>query len=260
MEPDTFRTSSLVMSKIELLKNAGKEKEINKTISFYIYLPEIRKIRLRELTSEKQYARALALIEEGIDLAEEKKRSGTVADWKDEKLSVYRLMGNDEKVIDLAEDLFITGRESINYYHILKSMIPNEKWADYLDDFLCRSTKKTRWGLRGDVLTKIYIEEGYWERLMDYVEQNIRLGRDSIIESYESYLKPRFPDRMLAYYRFQIIDYASRNMGRDHYRYVSDVLKTMQKYPGGTEMVETLLAHFRTVYSNRRAMMEELGR
>jgi hypothetical protein len=32
----------------------------------------------------------------------------------------------------------------------------------------------------------------------------------------------------------------------------------MKNYPEGIEVVNTLLAHFRTIYSNRRAMMEEL--
>ena len=49
-------------------------------------------------------------------------------------------------------------------------------------------------------------------------------------------------------------------MGRDHYKYVSGVLKKMKQYPGGGEIVNSLLAHFKSVYSNRRAMMEELGR
>jgi len=65
---------------------------------------------------------------------------------------------------------------------------------------------------------------------------------------------------MLAFYRSQIADYAAKNMGRDHYRYVADVLKTMKKYPNGNEIVNTLLSHFKSVYSNRRAMMEELDK
>ncbi|MDR1273773.1 MAG: hypothetical protein LBK12_04410, partial [Odoribacteraceae bacterium] len=61
-----------------------------------------------------------------------------------------------------------------------------------------------------------------------------------------------------AFYRAQITEYARINMGRDHYKYVSDVLKTMKKYPGGDEIAHMLLTHFKSVYSKRRAMMEEL--
>jgi len=258
-EPDSFRTPSLVINKIELLENADRKEEVEKVISSYLYLPEIRKIRLKELMSEEQYEKALTLIDEGISLAEKKEHPGTVADWKDKKLSVYQLTGNQEKVIELAEDLFITGRESINYYHILKTAVSTEKWANYLDDFLSKSTKQKTWGF-GHVLAEIYIAEEYWDRLMDYVEKNIQLGEYNSLGEYESYLKPRYPERMLAFYCSQITDYAAKNMGRDHYKYVSDILKTMKTYPGGNEIVSTLLAHFKSVYSNRRAMMEELGR
>ena len=257
-EPDSFRTTSLVMSKIELLENAGKKEEVEKVISYYLYLPEVRKIRLEKLTSEKQYENALALIDEGVSLA--KNYQGIATDWKDEKLSVYKLMGDREKIIELAEDLFITGRESMKYYHILKNIIPAEKWADYLDDFLEKSAKQKSWGLNNCVLAQIYIIEEYWDRLMDYVEKNIQLGKYSSLGEYEPYLKSRYPERMLAFYRLQITDYAAKNMGRDHYKYISDILKKMKKYRGGAEMVDALLTYFRSVYSNRRAMMEELGR
>ncbi|GHT29775.1 hypothetical protein AGMMS49574_07460 [Bacteroidia bacterium] len=259
-EPDSFRTSSLVTSKIELLDQAGKNEEVKNVISLYLYLPEIRKIRLKELISEKQYEKALSIIDEGIILAERNNHSGTVSDWKDEKLSVYQLIKNDDKVIQLAEDLFVNGRENMKYYRILKNVISTEKWADYLDDFLLKSGKQKKWGIGGHVLAQIYIAEEYWDRLMDYVEKNIQLGKYNSLGEYESYLKPRYPERMLVFYHIQITDYVAKNMGRDHYRYVANVLKTMKNYPGGTEIVDTLLTHFKSVYSNRRAMMEELGK
>ena len=258
--PDSFRTHSLVASKIELLKNANRKEDVEKTISHYLYLPEIRKINLKELLSEKQYEKALALIDEGISLAKKENHWGTVSDWKDEKLSVYKLMDNNEKVIELAEDLFVSGRESMKYYHILKTVIPSGEWASYLDDFLLKSGKQKMGGIGGHVLAQIYIAEEYWDRLMAYVEENIQLGGYSSLREYEPYLKSRYPERMLAFYHLQITDYAAKNMGRDHYKYVAGVLKTMKEYPGGVETVTSLLAYFKSVYSNRRAMMEELGK
>ncbi len=258
-EPDSFRTPSLVMSKIKLLESADRKEEVEKVISSYLYLPEIRKIRLNELISEKQYEKALTLIDEGIDFAKKKGHSGTVTDWKDEKLSVYLLVRNKEKVIELAEDLFTTGRDSMKYYHILKTVIPTEKWADYLDDFLGKSTKQKTWGF-GCVLAQIYIEEKYWDKLMAYVENNIQLGKYNSLGEYEPYLKTQYPERMLAFYRTQLITYAENNMGRDHYKYAAAVLKKMKTYPNGTEIADTLLAYFKSIYSKRRAMMEELGK
>ncbi len=108
------------------------------------------------------------------------------------------------------------------------------------------------------VLTPIYIEEEYWDRLMDYVEKNIQLGKYSSLANYESYLKTRYPERMLAFYRTKITDYAENNMGRDHCKYVADVLKKMKTYPNGSEIANTLLTHLKSIYSKHRVMMEEL--
>jgi len=94
--------------------------------------------------------------------------------------------------------------------------------------------------------------------LMNYVEKNIQLGKYNSLGEYEHHLKSRYPERMLAFYRSQITDYAAKNMGRDHYKYVADVLKKMKGYPCGNEVVNALLANFKTVYSNRPAMMDEL--
>jgi hypothetical protein len=257
-KPDSFRTGSLVKLKIELLEKANKKEEIENVIAHYLYLPEIRKIKLNELIAEKQYEQALALIDEGIILAKEKKHPGTESDWKDEKLTLYKWMGSIENVIESAEDLFVNGRESMKYYHVLKTVIQPEKWANYLDDFLLKSGKQKIIG--GHVLAKIYIEEEYWDKLMDYVEKNIQLGKYCSLGEYESYLKSRYPERMLTFYRSQITDYAAQNMGRDHYKYIAGILKIMKKYPGGAEAVDSLLAHFKSIYSNRRAMMEELGK
>jgi tetratricopeptide (TPR) repeat protein len=258
IEPDSFRTSSLVVAKIEHLEKAGKKEEVENVISSYLYLPEIRKIKLKKLISQKQYEKALHVIDDGITLAEKKNYPGTVADWKDEKLSVYQRIKNNDKVIELAEDLFVTGRESLKYYRVLKTVIPTEKWTGYLDDFLSKSEKQKRGGISGHVLAQVYIAEKYWDRLMVYVEKNIQLGKYCSLSEYESYLKPLYPDRMLAFYASQITDYAEKNVGRAHYQYMAGVLKTMKKYPGGMETVNTLLAHFKSVYAKRRTMMEEL--
>ncbi|KAA6319235.1 hypothetical protein EZS27_030848 [termite gut metagenome] len=258
VEPDSFRTPSLVISKIELLESAGQHEQTESVISHYLYLPEIREIRLKKQIENNLYEEALSLIDGGIDIAQKQNHSGTVADWKDQKLSVYQLMGNNEKVIELAEDLFIIGRDSMKYYHALKNVIPSEQWASFLDDFLKKTEKQSPWR-SSSTFAQIYIEEEYWDRLMSFVEKHIRLGKYTSLESYEAYLQSQYPERMLEFYRSQILDYAEKNMGRDHYQYIASVLKKMKTYSGGVEIVNSIVSHFKNIYFKRRAMMEELS-
>ncbi|MDR2918800.1 MAG: SWIM zinc finger family protein [Tannerella sp.] len=259
VEPDSFRSGSLVISKIDLLKNAGRQEEVESVISQYLYLPEIRKIRLEKLIENKAYQEALPLIDEGIKLAEKENHPGTACDWKDQKLSIYQKTGQKENVIQLAENLFITGRDSMKYFHILKNTVPSDQWTSYLDNFLVLAEKSKQY-IHAHVLAQIYIEEKYWDKLMDFYEKHMHLNKNyNSAESYEEHLKPLYPERILELYHSKIFDYAEMNMGRDHYQYIGRILKRMKTYPGGTKVVAEIVSQFRKIYSNRRAMMEELG-
>jgi hypothetical protein len=256
-EPDSFRTHSLVVSKIEMLEKAGKHTEVNAVIDQYLYLPKIREVKLNQLIDNKQYRDALALIDEGIKIAKEKKCPGTVTDWKEKQLLIYQEMKDYKKIILLSEDLFYTGRDGMQYFRILKSIIPKSQWPDYLRPLLEKMEKESQWGLN-DVLAKIYVEEQYWDKLMSHVEKHMYLGQYSSSQAYEPYLIPRYCERLLKLYHTQLLDYAQKNMSRNHYSFVAKTLNKIKTFPGGQEVTRKLLTHFRTVYSRRPAMMDEL--
>ena len=254
-EPDSFRSDSLVESKIELLNNLGRKSDVHDVITQYLYLPEIRKIRLEEFLQEKLYDKAIKLIDEGIKLAGEKGHSGTVSDWKDEKLNIYIKTDDMQKAINSAQDLFENGRDSMKYFHILKQCIPVENWNDYLQNTLLPKVKNSHYF---SVFDKIYIEEKQWDKLMDWAEKHCSISSYGSMKNYKSYLMPHYTERILEFYRSKIEIYAENNIGRDHYKTVVSVLKEMQTYRGGKKMVEILLADFKQKYARRPAMMDEL--
>lgn len=256
-EPDSFRTHSLVVSKIEMLEKAGKNTDVKDVIDQYLYLPKIREVKLNQLIDNKQYQDALALIEEGIKIAKDKDHRGTVTDWKEKQLLIYQELKDSEKVLSLSEDLFYTGRDGMQYFRILKSIISKSQWPDYLERLLEKMETGRQWGLN-HVLAEIYIEEQYWGKLMLHVEKHMCLGQYSSTEAYESYLIPRYCERLLKLYHTQLLDYAEKNMGRNHYSFVAKTLNKIKTFPGGQEITRKLLTHFRTVYTRRPAMMQEL--
>ncbi|MDL2262077.1 SWIM zinc finger family protein [Bacteroidales bacterium OttesenSCG-928-I21] len=257
LEPDSFRTDSLVKSKVEILKESGKEDEAREMITKYLYIPRIRKVRIEELIKAKSYAEAISLIDEGIKIAQSKQHPGTVSDWKNEKLNIYIKLNDTDKIISMSEDLFENGRESMKYYYILKKTIPVEKWTDYLHNTLLKNQKEN--GIFC-ILPNIYIEEKYWDKLMEWVEKNCSLTSFNSINEYEKHLKPHYPERILEFYRSNIVKYAEQNMGRKHYEIIAQVLKIMQTYPNGKNLVDSLISDFRQKYSKRKAMMEELSK
>ncbi|WP_418894043.1 hypothetical protein [Limibacterium fermenti] len=255
-EPDSFRTDSLVKTKLELLKNDGRTEEYEQTLDAYLYLPAIRHIRLDALLQAEAYPEALRLVDGGIAVAETKRNPGTVAAWKEVELRIYRQAGDRENSISSAEELFAVGRNAMDYYEILKELIPPAQWPVYLDRLLNRKSS----GFYDTVYPRIYIREEYWGRLMDWVEQHtgLRNKYDSAVE-YEPYLRAHYPERLMEMYRSRLIGYAQDNMGREHYRFIAQILKKMQASPGGSKTVTALVDNFRETYASRRAMIEELS-
>ncbi len=255
MAENDYGLESVVNDKISLMQQNNHADEAEWVINSYMELASIRKIRINKILGEKRYQEAVNLIEEGIQIAAKNGYSGTEIEWKDQLLELYIRMADHNNILKHAEDLFYNGRDEMKYYHILKNETEAEKWEDYLDALLLRNDKKAGpRSVSNFVLGLIYIEEKYWERLLQHVEK-VDLGA---VEQYEQYLKPIFPDKLRNLLVEKLLLYAGRNVGRDHYRYVAAILKKIRTYPEGNKIVEKLLAEFKIKYKTRRAVMEEL--
>jgi len=249
-----YRLENAVKEKIRLLQQNNMDNEAALAINEFIELSGIRKMKVTILLEQGHYAEAILLIKEGINVAEKKEHPGTVNDWKDQLLHIYVVLDDRSHVLKYAEDLFYNGRDAMKYYHILKKETEPGNWAAYLDDLLAKHKNRSWPGYPDGLLASIYIEEGYWERLLRLVEKADIRG----LETYEAYLKPHFPNELLQLFKQAITVYAERNMGRDHYQYVAGILKKMSSYPGGNQAADEMAAEFKIKYKARRAMMEEL--
>lgn len=163
-------------------------------------------------------------------------------------------MADQRNILKYAEDLFYNGRDAMKYYHILKKETDTAKWAAYLDSLLSRRKTRSWLGYADNVLAQIYIEEQYWDRLLQLVEKSELSG----LQEYEKYLKPRFPEEVRNLFVQKVTHYADRNVGRHHYQEVAAILKNIRTYPGGKEVVDKLLPEFKVKYKARSAMMQEL--
>jgi hypothetical protein len=95
------------------------------------------------------------------------------------------------------------------------------------------------------------------ERLLEYLENHWSI--DNLIQ-YHILFANQFPARTLALFQKLLDWYAEKNLGRNHYEQVSSILKMMQKIVGGQEVVNRMIANYRLLYKNRRAMMEILNK
>ena len=103
----------------------------------------------------------------------------------------------------------------------------------------------------GDLL----VEENDAKRLLDYVTRHCST---KTMENYYKHFVKIYPAETLRLFQLSIEDYTKNNLGREHYEYAVRLMKMMQNIVGGKEIVSAMIANFKTIYKNRRAMMEIL--
>lgn len=248
-----YELETATMDKILLLQKAGLVNEAEITINEGLNFNNIRSLKVDMLLMQDHHTAAIGLIKEGIRLAKEKNLPGLVDNWEDRLLDVYIALKARDKVVKLAEDLFCHGNDTMKYYHILKKETLSKDWPAFLETLISKS-KHARTGSHY-CLPQIYIEEKYWDRLLDHVkDRNLRT-----LMEYEKLLKPHFPAKVSALLVEKVSDYADRNLGRKHYEYVAGIIGKLRSYPHGNGLADKLLVEFRAKYRVRRAMMEELN-
>ena len=107
-------------------------------------------------------------------------------------------------------------------------------------------------------IAPVYIEEGYWDRLLDLVKKETELD---VIMKYHAYLFTQYPEELLAMYLPAIElagDTASaRNQYKDLVMKMEKVIKDMPQFKADIIAVAQKL---KSKYPRRPAMVDELNR
>ncbi len=86
---EEYEKQRAVVEKIYLLEENNREAAADQTIEQYLFFPDVRAIRLKRLLTAERYDDAIRLLQEGIEIAKEKKTMGTVNEWRKELFSIY---------------------------------------------------------------------------------------------------------------------------------------------------------------------------
>ena len=247
-----------VNEKIDILQKMNQEDEVRKVISQYLYLPEIRGQEVDRLVDGKQYKEALKMLDEGIRLAKEEDHRGTELQWVQKKISIYERMDDKSSLIACNRLMFVRKGGSLEYYHKLKRSVDASEWPLFLRN-LIDETKASSYGIN-QILPDIYVEEKDFEQLYSFIYNAKRYDRLGLIQRYGLELPSTYASSLLAVFAIDIRDYADKNMGRNYYVQVADMLHSMKQIKGGETIVKELVDEFRLKYKRRPAMMEELRR
>lgn len=267
-----FYNDHYTQVKISFLKAIGKDKEAELLTSRNMDIPDIRMAEVNKQIESVEYAKAKALIEEGIAIAEKKDHPGTVTKWHKELLRIAVLENDIDRIRRYAKT-FAFPRYSFDpaYYNQWKQTYHQKEWPGIIEhhiqgkikeavaahdkvkaDFLHREPSLELL----DMLAPIYIQENYLERLLELLRKEASL--ENILQ-YHSCLGAGYSAALLELYLPAFESYCDEAVNRSSYRNLAAIMKqTIKSIPDGKDAIKEMAQKLMKKYPRRPALREEL--
>ena len=241
-----YEMQHLLMRRFDLMKQLSRPKEeLDAFLERHTNYSNIRELRIRQALDDGKTDEAIRLLEEGKSADCDKR--GLAAKYSEWLMDLYEQQGQRDKLLaELEYHIFTLSSGGMEVLNRLKNICTPAQWIEYRERYLSGRTYHK---------LELMESEGLWERLVEAVTA---AGRLSVLDRYEASLQKQYPDRMLEAYAHILVKEAAAVSNRTHYQELARYLKKLRSYPGGTERAAQLAEDWRTQYSRRRAMMEEL--
>jgi hypothetical protein len=254
-----YDMKNALLMKASFLRQCGKAEKADAIVAEHIYIPEFRKQIVNNSLQKNKKAEAIALIKEGISIAEAKDNRGTVRDWKEMLLDIYKREGETTRVRELTLDLYKNSRYDMKYYREYKSTFNPDEWAKTLPMLISLHAKKD---IPHRVFVNfpydeaaIYVEEHMWPELFDLVKRHENINA---VRQYSEYLAKDYGRELLPLYHDAILQSATRASDRKAYAELARLIKEMANLEGGNVVAANLKATLLQKYSNKPALKDEL--
>ncbi|GEO07055.1 hypothetical protein AAE02nite_47190 [Adhaeribacter aerolatus] len=271
-EYESYQKEYFLKRKIDFLEATGKTKEAADLVQQNLDIVSVRQGEVNKAIAEQKYIAAKNLINGGIQVAERKDHPGTVAAWQKELLRIAVLEKDTETLRRLARHFAFDRGFTLEYYKLWKETFTSAEWPNEIEKYIREIEAKINheWKInKGKYwqpahppllyqLGPVFIQEGYWDRLLALVQQENNLETTF---SYHNYLAPRYPAELLEIYLPALEQYGNKASDRRDYADLAARMKQVMKdIPAGKEKIIKLTQYLKEKYPRRPAMQEELNK
>lgn len=244
-----YYENMLVKLQLKILERWGSADEAERFLMENLSVSDFRKQAIDLLMDRKEYAVALTLALDGIE--KDAKYAGLVHDWRIAAYKIYEAMGNWEKVLELAEYFVLHERDGFAYYPVVKNAFPPDAWPNKLETMLSIFEKHR---YPNDVYEKILLEEGCFDRLLDYCKVH-----NELLPRLAGAFPVEYRESVEALYSALILELAASAYGRSDYQKISGLLRSLGKDVSARCMIQ-LKEKIKAMYPRKRALQDELGK
>ncbi len=176
-----------------LSKDEGNEQELKEVCQKYWNLAAVRRVAVEECMGRKDYALALAILDESLEL--DREMPGLVVNYSQQKKEIYLLTGDKAAYVKQLWALVLEhNRGDFASYQELKEQYTAEEWVHEREKIFEQLPDSHQ-------VARIYQAEGLKDRLLAYVVNSPGLFE---LQTFEDDLKEEYPHELLAKYRQEL--------------------------------------------------------
>ena len=252
-DKSSYQARIILQRKIDFYRTNNQADKADEVIKNNLQIESFREELTKKLIAENKLQEAKLLINEyisknGID-------NYSLDSWLKLKLQIAQ-KEKDTPEIRRISYKFIETRLNTEYYRVYKSTFSKEEWSEQVEKLIKQYEKRQNSNWFNPSVADVLQAEKQEERLMKYVEKHLSID---ILEQYHIAFSSSFPEKTLVMFR-KIIDRHAQSTGREIYERIVQLFAKMVKIKGGNELVREMISEYRTIYKNRKAMMEIINK
>jgi len=251
-DKSSYEAKTILRRKIDFYRNNNQPDKADEVIKNNLQIESFREELTKKLIAENKLQEAKKLINEFIS---KKADNYNLNPWLKLKLQVAQKEKDTPEIRHISFQFIETGFKT-EYYKIYQSTFAKEEWAEQVEKLIKQYGKRQNSNWFNASIADVLQAEKQDERLMNYIEKHLSVD---ILEEYHTAFSSSFPEKTLAMFR-KAIDQHAQNTGREIYERIVQLFAKMVKIKGGNELVREMISQYRTIYKNRRAMMEIINR
>ncbi len=245
-----YQASKWALRHIRLMEENGMDSgQIRAYCKGHWKYTDIRKYDICQCIRQGNTDEAIAVLEESLTLDTDK--PGVVRDFSSQLKELYQKSG---RVEDYKKQLWnLVSKDNagnIEDFRELKSLYNSGEWEQVREELFRSLPAQAH-------VERLYLEEGLYGRLLDYV---LKSNGFYALREYEAVLAPLYPKEVLQKYAKELQKTVRIAADRARYKEWVSILRRMKKIKGGEEAVEEIANSWRAQYRNRPAMMSELDK
>ena len=244
---DSYELDSCISYRLDTMKKLSMNPdEIERYTWEHYKVRSVRKRLVEEAVAENRPEDAVKILLDGKKI--DAKYSGLVNEYSEKLIELYRQLNRkDELRAELMFQLEDTQQKDLRYIKLLKDITPPEQWPELRERLL---PMKTLSWVRGEMLEM----DGLYERLFRYATSGKSM---SFMDRFAKTLGEKYPEKTLKFYVDCLREEMKGATQRNYHELVKR-LKRLGSLPEGAEAAASMAQEWRTTYSRRRSLLQEL--